>query len=147
MRANPAPTPRDPAHLIDWPALQQALAQVVTVTSEWPTGLAATCDGHRLLIDHATGLQADWLVLRAEVCRQDEMDLEATLERNGNLAVASLMLIKGSYWLRLAVPCDSVDARDLPRLISLCLQAARAISPVHVTTKFDASRHFSHYAD
>ena len=42
------------------------------------------------------------------------MDPELVLERNATLAFATLLLMQGAYWLRVAVPFDSSDSTTRP---------------------------------
>jgi hypothetical protein len=128
--------------------LRKALEGVLTVTSERPSGFAATTsEGYPLLIEHAPGSAVPWLVVRVPVCKQTEMDAELVLERNGTLAFATLLLMQGAYWLRVAVPFDSVELSDPPRLVALCVDAARSLNPNRVQPVAGASAIFSHYAD
>jgi hypothetical protein len=132
----------------EWTGLRRALEAVLTVTGERPSGFAATTqDGYPLLVEHAAGSAVQWLVVRVPVCKQSEMDAELVLERNGTLAFATLLLMQGAYWLRVAVPFDSCELSDPPRLVALCVDAARSLNPNRVQPAAGASAIFAHYAD
>jgi hypothetical protein len=131
-----------------WPSLRNALDGVLRVTAERPRGFAgATAEGYPLLVEHAAGNTVEWLVVRVPICKQDEMDPQLVLERNGTLAFATLLLMQGAYWLRVAVPFDSAELSDPPRLITLCVDAAKSLSPHRVEPAAGASAIFSHYAE
>ncbi len=134
--------------LHSWPSLRSVLEGVLRITAERPRGFAAaTPDGYPLLVEHAAGNTVEWLVVRVPICKQDEMDPQLVLERNGTLAFATLLLMQGAYWLRVAVPFDSAELGDPPRLITLCVDAAKSLSPHRVEPVAGASAIFSHYAE
>jgi hypothetical protein len=128
--------------------VRHALEGGLTVTGERPSGFAATTsEGYPLLVERAPGNVVEWLVVRVPVCKQSEMDAELVLERNGTLAFATLLLMQGAYWLRVAVPFDSAELADPPRLVALCVDAARSLNPNRVQPVAGASAIFAHYAD
>ncbi len=131
-----------------WPRLRTAFEAVHTITAERSRGFSATtAEGQPLMIEHAPGSAVDWLVIRVPVCKQGEMDPVLVLERNGTLAFATLLLMKGAYWLRVAVPFDSVELGDPIKLLTLCIDAARSLAPNRVEPVDGASTIFAHYAD
>jgi hypothetical protein len=46
-----------------------------------------------------------------------------------------------------AVPFDSVELADPPRLVALCVDAARSLNPNRVQPVVGASAIFAHYAE
>jgi hypothetical protein len=131
-----------------WGELRGALEGALSITAERVSGFAAaTSDGYPLLIEHAPGHTIEWLVVRVPVCKQGEMDPELVLERNGTLAFATLLLMQGAYWLRVAVPFDSVELADPARLVAMCVDAARSLNPNRVQPVAGASAIFAHYAE
>jgi hypothetical protein len=135
---------------MSWALLKSALARGLVVTGTRADGFTArTPDGCPVNVDYTQGQEVPWLVLRVPICEQHEMDSERVLERNGTLGFTTLVLMQGAYWLRLAVPFDSVELSDPLRLVGRCLEAARLLSPTRVApcVASIAPAHFSHYAD
>jgi hypothetical protein len=134
----------------DWDGLRAAFAPGLMVTSTRADGFSArTAEGVPVHVDQTRGQVVPWLVLRVPVCEQHELDPERVLERNGTLGFTTLVLLQGGYWLRLALPFDSVELRDPLHLVGLCLEAARLLSPARVepATGARAQVHFAHYAE
>lgn len=132
----------------DWNMLRRELAETLEITGERTLGFAAkTREGFPLLVEHAPGTAVEWLVVRAPVCKQSEMDPELVLERNGTLAFATLLLMQGAYWLRVAVPFDSAELRDPSLLVAQCIDAARSLAPNRTEVVAGASAIFAHYAE
>jgi hypothetical protein len=149
--------PRDIAHLTsslwrmerstpDWPVLRAALAARHAVVAERPGWLKLDAgDGQRLTVELAQGMRGDWLVLAASICSVERMDGMLTLERSARLALSSLVAAGGQYWLRMAVPLDSAELGDVGELASLCLSAARSLSPAGATAAMVCPEMFTHY--
>jgi hypothetical protein len=134
----------------EWATVRRGLVEggSLVLTAERPRGFAAkTAEGYPLLVEHAPGHRVDWVVVRVPVCKQAEMDPELVLERNGTLAFATLLLMQGAYWLRVAVPFDSSELDNPAELVSLCIDAARSLNPHRGEVVTGASDIFSHYAE
>lgn len=133
-----------------WDELKQAITDSgrVTITTERGHGFAGTTsDGYPFLVEHAPGSAVPWLVVRVPVCKQNEMDPVLVLERNGMLAFATLLLMQGAYWLRVAVPFDSGELGSPIDLVDLCIDAARSLNPNRVEAVESASAIFKHWTD
>ncbi len=131
----------------DWPALKSDLTSVLQVEAEEPGGFVGrTSGGEQVVVEFSRGLAIEWLVLRTPICAQGEMDSELVLERNGQLAFSVIVLVNGLYWLRLAMPFDSVELRDVKVLVALLVQAARSVWPYRIE-QHPPRKLFAHYTD
>jgi hypothetical protein len=134
----------------DWAGLCATLTRELIVTGTRPDGFSArTRDGQPVHVDQTRGQVVPWLVVRVPLCEQREMDPEKVLERNGTLGFTTIVLLQGAYWLRVAVPFDSVELREPARLVGLFLVAARLLSRARVepAAVARAPLHFAHYAE
>ena len=137
----PSPTPST-----DWLSLRSLLRLHVRVTSEHVQGLVATtARGDLVRVDLTAGAHCAWIVVRAVICSALDMDPQLSLERNGTLAFAAVVLLDGYYLLRVAVPIDSVETRAPVELIGLVVAAAQSLCPWGTATPADAIGLFSHY--
>jgi hypothetical protein len=112
-----------------WPAIEQHLRQTSKVLAERPQGLIVARDDRPVVIDRARVLDETWLVLRTPVCDERDLDARAVHERNGQLAVAALVVESGRYLFRVAVPLKATDATALDKMIALALDAAKRLRP------------------
>ncbi len=111
-----------------WTAISHTLVEGgLTRVCPHRRGLSAMVDDRFVIIDCALGDPGAWLVVRTPVCARAEMDPELTLERNDTLAFAALLLSRGMYWLRLAVPLDSRELREPVGWVKRAVRAARSL--------------------
>ncbi len=113
----------------------------------WPRGdglVGVTAEGHEVRIEYTRGIAATWVVLCAPICRRDQIDPELALERNARLALATIAIADGVYWLRVAVPLDSAELSDPRQLFALLIDAARSLDPRR-TGEPITSTAFDHY--
>lgn len=103
-----------------------------------------TAQGRELQVVCARGLAVDWIVLRTPICEAYELDLAQVAERNARLAFATIVLADNTYWLRVALPCDSVELADPERLIALVINAAGSLV-ARREPALDISTVFDHY--
>ena len=118
-----------------------SMLHAVRVLPGGVSGLAA--DGREVRIEHAVGVEVDWIVLRAEICVAADLDPELVLERNARLAFATIVLANGVYWLRMAIPLDSAELCDPRRTVALVTDGARSLAPHRPVTTSSA---FDYYA-
>jgi hypothetical protein len=133
-----------------WDELRKSVIESsdVTVTAERSNGFAGKSgEGYPFLVEQAAGSAVPWLVVRVPVCKQTEMDPVLVLERNGTLAFATLLLMQGAYWLRVAVPFDSAELGSSLDLVNLCIDAAKSLNPNRVEAVESASAIFKHWVD
>jgi hypothetical protein len=116
-----------------WPAIERHLRETSRVVAERPEGLVLMRDERAIVIDRAHVLDETWLVLRTPVCDERDLDPRAVHERNGQLAIAALVVESGRYLFRVAVPLKAVDAVELDKLITLALDAAKRLRPFRAT--------------
>jgi hypothetical protein len=99
--------------------------------------------GREVRIERVRGAAVEWIVLRTPICNANEMDVELVLERNARLALATIVLAGGVYWLRIALPVDSAELANPRRAVALVVDGAESLAPHIVTISSDV---FSHYA-
>jgi hypothetical protein len=104
-------------------------------------GVSGLAGGREVRIERVRGAAVDWIVVRAEICNADEMDVELVLERNARLAFATIVLAAGVYWLRFAAPIDSAELSH--RAIALVAEGAQSLAPRVVAIHSDV---FAHHA-
>lgn len=120
------------------------LAGSLRAIQRLPDGVSGfAADGRELRIEHSRGVEVDWIVIRAVICGQGDMDPQLVLERNGRLALAAIVLAHGTYWLRVALPLDSAELADPRRAIELVRDGAASLAPSCQPTDSPA---FAHYA-
>lgn len=106
-----------------------------------PDGISGLARGREVRIEQAPGLRVPWIVLRTPIC--DELDPASVLERNARLAFATIVLARGVYWLRVALPADSDELADPARMVALLVDAAASLQPRNIACSLAA---FDHYA-
>ncbi len=131
----------------DWTWLKAELAEGLQISREEAGWFrCTTIEGHHVLVEHTHGSAVDWLVMRTRICAQNEMDPELVLERNGTLAFAVMVLMKGTYWLRVAIPFDSMELANPKQLVSFLVEGARSLAP-HSAAVPASSDQFGHYSE
>ncbi len=132
---------------MDLQTLKRQLHGVLDISAESTTGLVGGASGARVWIDLVPGARTHWLVMRTVICGLPEMDPCLSLERNGLLAHAAIVLCDEEYRLRVAIPTDSVEAIDPATLLLQLLTAAQSLRPRVAPTAIDPRSLFAHYAD
>ncbi len=130
-----------------WATLRAQLQCALTVTSEHGSGFVGTTDdGRQVIVDLRSGTDVEWVVLRTPICAQEDLDPVLVLERNSQMAFVAMVLMQGMYWLRHAVPFDSLDVRQPGALVALLVDAAHALGPHYTAATPDLiNKLFSHY--
>lgn len=112
-----------------WTVLDRHLRQTGSVAAERAHGLTLIREKRAVVIDRATVLDEQWLILRTPVCDEKDLDPRAVHERNGQLAIAAMVVESGRYLFRVAVPLRVTDVAALDRLIALSFDAAKRLRP------------------
>ncbi len=132
----------------NWATLRTDLLRVLRLVDEHAADFTGVTEaGHEVVVEHRMGTDMDWVVLRSPICAQGEMDPAQVLERSGRMAFATLVLVRGIYWLRVALPCDSVELRDLAKLVGLLTEGARSLWPYWVAQPATLTGLYSHYCE
>lgn len=139
----------DETNARSWARLTAFMASRLPVAATGAQELVVTSrDGRPVFVEQVHGSSGDWIVMRAKICAAHEMDPALVLERNGRLAFAVMVLVKGVYWLRVAIPIDSGELNDPTQLVDFLVDAARSLSPYRPVTSFaHATETFQHYTE
>jgi len=124
-----------------------AMKELATWTTvEASIRAALHAGGPDVVVERARGSAAEWVVIRTRICAESDMEPSLVLERNGRLAFAVMVLLQGSYWLRVSIPLDSTELDDPQQLVALLIDAAGSLSPIRMIAASFASDAFQHYA-
>ncbi len=112
-----------------WRILDEHLRATSRVTQERPAGLVIVREKRPIVIDRVRVLEETWLVVRTPVCDEGDLDPRAVHARNGQLAIAALVVEAGRYLFRVAVPLAVTTPASLDRMIALSIDAATRLRP------------------
>jgi hypothetical protein len=121
-----------------WPEVHEHLVsryQLLVAGDDWIGVSWAFTRGtevieQRVKIERGRAFANDWLVIRGAICLAERIDPVDALKFNARLALGALVLDDGRCYLRVTLPMDSLQWRDLDQAIEhVAREAARLRRP------------------
>jgi hypothetical protein len=89
----------------------------------------------------------EWALYRSRISPQAELDVQAVMERNGRLALSTIVLVDGEFWFQAAIPLSFVVEKEPFAWLALVIDGARQLRPAPTPMSAGSAEHFAYWAE